>query len=140
MKLRIIKYKVFLLLLFVSSLARSQVSTMEQMREKHSYEKFVASVDSEGINSFVTVKGGLLQSIINLGNRKYQVSLMRTSNGQSITTSYDWSDRPKPSFSDYEGRLQSLIREEEREIEDLGFKIVEIKPSSQFIYIDAVKL
>ena len=35
-----------------------------------------------------------------------------------------------------ESRMESL----KKEIEDCGFKIIDLKPSSQFIYINAVKI
>jgi len=37
-------------------------------------------------------------------------------------------------------KAESRLDKIKEEIEDIGFKIIEVKPSSQFIYIDAVKI
>jgi hypothetical protein len=107
--------------MLISEICYSQGSTIDQMKEKYSYDQFVTFKDTEGINLFVTVKGGYLTKIINQGNRMYTVSFVNLRDGLNYTTEYNWSDRAMPNFKEYEVHLRSLIQEEAKKIQQKEF-------------------
>ena len=92
----------FLLTLLLSSIITAQITEEIDDSDLPTYSKYVLDSDVNQINNFINSKGAYATRIINNGGRNFTVSYAILNTGQSFTTTYDYSQRWKPSMDEYE--------------------------------------
>jgi len=92
----------FLLTLLLSSIITAQSTEEIDDSDLPSYSKYVLDSDVNQINNFINSKGAWATSIINNGGRNFTVTYSILNTGQSYTTTYDYSQKWKPSMDEYE--------------------------------------
>ncbi|MDB9780109.1 hypothetical protein OAB54_07715 [Flavobacteriaceae bacterium] len=92
----------FLLTLLLSSIITAQSTEEIDDSDLPTYSKYVLDSDVNQINNFINSKGAYATRIINNGGRNFTVSYAILNTGQSFTTTYDYSQKWKPSMDEYE--------------------------------------
>ena len=73
----------------------------EDYKIDYTYGDYIYNIDLSNISAFVESKGAILTSIVPLGNRKYSIQMYSIYTERSLATTYDYSDRVKPSREQY---------------------------------------
>ena len=92
----------FLLTLLLSTIITAQSTEEIDDSDLPTYSKYVLDSDVNQINNFINSKGAYATRIINNGGRNFTVSYAILNTGQSFTTTYDYSQKWKPSMDEYE--------------------------------------